>query len=315
MITCTTCQPLLLQHLYGLCDEADELAISQHLGGCPACREALDKARQQQAILAAAAKTPFPDVRFQAIEPGRVKDARRPVALPKRWRPRTRWALAASLLLAIGAGWAGSTWFSYSRAADQARKALASATQQRDKQIDKQVAELQVLQNDMTLIQEQIALVEAKYHEELARVQREFDSQPVHFTVTHPKTLQAGGANQITIDAKRKTDPAKTGEFKMFAMVVDDKSKTEVARKALREGQNDFVLPANLPLKPGTQLNLRVQVAEAGQCRQDGDRRIAAAGHFALRDPFDDGPADVPARRSGPLPLADAGAIWPEAGR
>src|SRR5207249_8788419 len=110
-------------------------------------------------------------------------------------------------------------------------------------------------------IGQQIALVEAQYRDEVARVQREFDTQPVQFTITRPKTLQAGGANQITIEAKRKAAPVKGVDYRMLALLVDDKTKVEVARTTLREGQNNFVLPANLPLKPGTQLSLRVKVA------------------------------------------------------
>jgi len=266
MITCESCQSLLLHHLYDLLDDADRSAIAAHLGDCPTCRAALDKARQQQQILAAAAKTEFPSVSFKPVDVPSVKVAPRPVQKPKGSIPWRRWAVAACILLvAGGAGFTAITWYSYSTAADQARNELAMAQRERDRLVEQQLAEHRALQAEIDKIGQEIVLVEAQYRDELGRVQREFDSQPVQFTVTHPKTLQAGGANQITIEAKRKIGPVKGADYQMLALVVDEKTKAEVARTALREGQNDFVLPADLPLKPGTQLSLRVKVAEAGK--------------------------------------------------
>jgi uncharacterized membrane protein YgcG len=264
MITCKTCEPLLLHHLYGLLDDVESAALVQHLGDCPACQAALEKARQQQKVLAAAAKTEFPNVNFKPVEQSITRAVPRPAPLPQRTIRWQRWAVAATILLLVGgAGWTGLTWYSYSRAADNARVALAKAQKERNELERQYLAESQTNQAEITKIQQELALLETQYRNELSRVQREFDTQPVQFTVTHPKTLQAGGANQITIDAKRKAVPGQ--DFKMVALLVDEKNKAELARLALRDGPNDFVLPVDLPLKPGAQLSLRVKVAEGGK--------------------------------------------------
>src|SRR5262245_60444289 len=66
MHDCNHYQTLLLEHLYGLLDDADNQALVDHLGSCAACQAALDKARHQQSLLASAAKETFPSVRFEA---------------------------------------------------------------------------------------------------------------------------------------------------------------------------------------------------------------------------------------------------------
>src|SRR5262249_36227609 len=66
---CHGCQELMLEHLYDLLEEADQQALHAHLAGCPECQAALEKARAQQALLAAAARMPSIDVRFTPPAP------------------------------------------------------------------------------------------------------------------------------------------------------------------------------------------------------------------------------------------------------
>src|SRR4051812_25838105 len=54
MASCEQCQDLLLDYLYGLVEEESE--IRAHLETCPACQSALEKARQEQQLLAQAAE-------------------------------------------------------------------------------------------------------------------------------------------------------------------------------------------------------------------------------------------------------------------
>ena len=105
MHDCNHYQTLLLEHLYGLLDDADNQALLDHLGSCGACQAALDKARHQQSLLATAAKEAFPSVRFEPpaeeapaeVIPLPQLAERKPTA--RRW---VRWAAAAAVLLAIG---------------------------------------------------------------------------------------------------------------------------------------------------------------------------------------------------------------------
>src|SRR2546430_2473864 len=79
---------------------------------------------------------------------------------------------------------------------------------------------------DVARIEEQIRQIDAQLHDDLLKVKQSYDSRQVQFTVQHPKGLQAGGPNAIRIDAQRKPD-AKAAKFRMFAQVVDEKSKLE----------------------------------------------------------------------------------------
>ncbi len=237
-------------------------ALSPILTGVPTAARRLIRRGNSRMLLAEAAKTPFPSVRF---EPGVGKQT---VKRPARFSA-SRWAVAACLLVAVGgAGYIGLSWHQHSSAMSRAQSDVASAQRQRDQFLQEEQTKFNASQIEINKIQEQLRAVENQYREELNRVKREFDSKPVQFVVSHPKTLQAGGANQISIEAKRRVDVGKDKEIQLVALVVDDKTKAEVARMALLEGRNDFVLPANLPLRPGTQLSLRVLAREAGNSQQ-----------------------------------------------
>ena len=66
MHTCPSCQAQMLEYLYDLLDATERQAMQDHLDACPACRAELARARDQQQLLAAAARMEFPDVRFTA---------------------------------------------------------------------------------------------------------------------------------------------------------------------------------------------------------------------------------------------------------
>ncbi len=97
-MNCETARDHLLDHVYGAIEDADDAAVRQHLDGCPACRAALDDARSQRDVLAAAARTEAPTL---VLRP--------PVS---RGRALRRLALAASVLLAVG-GAAAFAWRSH----------------------------------------------------------------------------------------------------------------------------------------------------------------------------------------------------------
>jgi hypothetical protein len=136
MDRCETCQPQLLDYLYDLLDGDDRRALEGHLAGCAACQAALERARRGKALLAAAAKLAFPDVRFAAPPeaPAAAPAAERDVLpLPPavRARPRARrrllWAAAAAVLLGLGvpALWVGYDYAAASRTRAEHERALA----------------------------------------------------------------------------------------------------------------------------------------------------------------------------------------------
>ena len=109
MHTCETCQTVLLEYLYDLLDESERQPLQDHLAGCAACQAALQRARQQQQLLAAAARIEFPAVVFQppveqtvpeaspvpaapAVLPmPAARAALRPAATGRRWRRAGPW--------------------------------------------------------------------------------------------------------------------------------------------------------------------------------------------------------------------------------
>ena len=66
MMRCHDCQALLLDLAYGLLDGTEAAVVRTHLAECPACTVALQTASRAQGLFARAAKTEFPNVRFEA---------------------------------------------------------------------------------------------------------------------------------------------------------------------------------------------------------------------------------------------------------
>src|SRR5438270_12874699 len=101
MYTCADCQPRLLDDLYGLLEPDESKQLLDHLATCPDCRRARAEAERVQKLLAAAARSEFPDVRFTAPAADVTPAAQIPVR-----RSRSRvfgWvaAVAAALLVTI----------------------------------------------------------------------------------------------------------------------------------------------------------------------------------------------------------------------
>src|SRR4051794_10769916 len=116
MMRCDHCQSLLLDHLYGLLDPAEAVAVEEHLAGCPGCAAARDQAARLQGLIAQAAKSEFPEVRFvpePEPQPAPAAPLAAPAlvpAAPSRPAPRRdrlavwlQWAVAASVLAAVPA--------------------------------------------------------------------------------------------------------------------------------------------------------------------------------------------------------------------
>ncbi len=96
---CHDCQPLLLDHLYGLLEAAETAAVESHLAGCPACTAARSEAARAQGLIGKAAKSSFPHVRFAAP----LEEATVPAPAVKKPAKRSYlgWVVAASVLALI----------------------------------------------------------------------------------------------------------------------------------------------------------------------------------------------------------------------
>ena len=200
-MNCEHAQPLLLQQLFGLLDDAEQQELTTHLDTCPACQAALEQARQQQLVLSLAAKGDFSNVRFEPpTVPLRHPDSEATQALVKPVAPRRRWgrwAVAAAVLLAVGAGVAlgAVPWIQHTQE--------IAATQERLRQ--SRLAQ-QYLQDAQSRDQGQADAELRAIQEEINKLRERWDKQPskdVEVTVTGPEDIQAGTTNSYTIETYR----------------------------------------------------------------------------------------------------------------
>src|SRR5436190_956203 len=68
-MNCQHCQNLLLDHLYGLLDGAESATVDAHLASCPTCAAARAETARVQGLIARAAKSAFPNARFEVPAP------------------------------------------------------------------------------------------------------------------------------------------------------------------------------------------------------------------------------------------------------
>ena len=94
-MNCETARDLLLDHVYGALEETDDAALRTHLADCAACREALEMARGQREVLAAAARTEGPALKLVPPKPAIRIFTRRRAAVA-----------AAVLVTAVASGFA-----------------------------------------------------------------------------------------------------------------------------------------------------------------------------------------------------------------
>ncbi len=142
MRSCEACQGQMLEYLYDLLEAGERQQFEEHLGTCPTCQTALQQAREQQNLLAVAARLEFPQVTFQ---PPTAAPATLPLVAersnrrPQRaWR---RWALAAAVLLAVGLGipasWLIGDYASASRTVEQSESRLAQLSTEMNESAEK----------------------------------------------------------------------------------------------------------------------------------------------------------------------------------
>jgi hypothetical protein len=259
-MTCETCQAQLLHHLYGVLDESDRRIVTAHLATCATCQAALEAARQQQRMLAVAAKGEFPNVRFVPI--AQAAQLATTVELPRKKRSPSwlRWAVAACILVLLGgaATFAGVAWQSYTSEASRAREELARIERDKANLRETMKTEEQRIADQIQAIQNQIKQLETQFQSDLGTVQRDFENQQIELSVTHPKTLQAGGVNKLLVKADRKPGAPPKAAYFLIAQIINDKTKALVSQTPLKEGVNELALPASLPVQEGDQLTLRV---------------------------------------------------------
>ena len=229
-MNCEHCQTLLLDHLYGLLEGAEAAGVDAHLANCPACSAARADTARVQGLFARAAKSAFPNTKFEPPVPAPQKSHTHTPALAPSisvappTNPGTRsgrvlrrvavalpWAVAAAVLLAVpgtvvpvlnifdratvaqrGAELAG-------RDADDARLAFANVEYARESRLSD--AQLKLT----TAEQAQTALLDRWVDEQKAAVQTAA-TRKLTIDIQKPATVQPGAPNDFLLVVRDERD-------------------------------------------------------------------------------------------------------------
>jgi hypothetical protein len=255
MKLCNYVQAQLLEHLYGLVDDAPRRELEEHLTECADCRRALDRARQEQMLLATAAKKEFAGVEFAPpavveMDAGEVERTTIPVS--SGW---FRWGVAAAILLGmIGLGLPAGLY-----SAQQDRVENARARMQRMDAVERDARQRADLANaELAKIEREILEIQNQRGLEVAKVWEEASKKPMRMTVSGPRTPDPGAVNTYQIQVRNRDNVAPI-PAELSVKVTDEKGKVlhEVDR-VKTTGNYQLVLPRDLPLKPNMELALEV---------------------------------------------------------
>jgi alpha-2-macroglobulin-like protein len=246
MLSCESCRGQLLEYLYDLLDAGDRRALDAHLTQCAACQAALVKARNQQRLLGAAAKTNFAGVRFEAPAAAAVLPLAEP--LPRavvRIPAWTRWALAAAVVLAVGglvtAAALLTGGFLKADGIAAHNGVLVADAGQKMKDLQKEQAALP-LKRDQDL-----TALEARVREQQARV-----------IVVSNQAFQPGAPNEYQIQTLDLNDQPRKSVLDVQIVDLLDRRTVFAEKVAAPTGTARVQVPADLPLKPNSKLSLEV---------------------------------------------------------
>jgi hypothetical protein len=246
MERCELYQALLLEYLYDLLEGHERQSLETHLTACAGCRAALETAKHQQQLLAAAAKAEFAGVHFQAPAVGEIAPATIPIPVAvRKARPSfRRWALAAAaVVLAVGLGgsglWVSNDYATAKQGVEEGKFAIASQEKEK-RQIETELREWPQ-QRDVAL----------------RKVVEEVNRQQFWVEVVGPKTIQPGAPNEYVVATTDLNDqPTPT---RVLAFVKDQQGR-EIYKKDLETpaDKHRIELPPTIPVQPNSQLKLEI---------------------------------------------------------
>jgi hypothetical protein len=265
-----TCEPIkaqLLTYLYDLLETDERLAVEAHLAGCPACRAALDRARSQKQILSVAAKAEFPSVQFAAPNETTTRLPEQNTSEPaqRRMRPVLRSAIAASILALVVAGLPAGWWL----ARDVELRKLAHTDRiwalqvERRKLITEHEGALSRAETDADLARRQIETITGQYEQKVANLGTANDDRQLQVAVTGPERIQPGTNNHFQI---RTVNAVQRPVAVDLTARVRDEANTLLfeAKDVASAGDYRLTLPADLPVKPDSNLSLEVVARREG---------------------------------------------------
>ena len=264
---CNDCQPLLLDHLYGLLEPAQAADLDAHLTGCAPCAAARAEEARAAGLFAKAARHSFPHVRF--VPPTDAVPSS--VAVPAaRERVGGRWAVAAAVWAIVPAALIPMSRLSDRAAADRAPADAAYAEAKRAANIATSVAMRQ------RSAETNYAAAKRTTEEALAAwvaAERAADAaakaQPAEVTVTRPESVQPGAPNEFVVALRPRGDAlagrSVTAEVRAGTAVVH----TQALNPSVEE--HKVRLPADVwkAVAPGTELVFSVSTTDAAGVRTD----------------------------------------------
>lgn len=266
MFDCNRSQGSLLAYLFDLLEPDEARQVEAHLAECAECRGKLDEAKGAKSLIAQAAKSSAPEVRFQAPVTNRPR-----VVEPTQPRPRPavpgksgagwKWAVAACVgLMVLGLGAIGGvTWFAHSREVQHAQaRAQDLAAQQREADARAR-RDREKNQEEIRAIQEQINRLVGDWNRERTKTEKVVQQQDAQFRITAPQSVQAGAKNEFAIEMRRQGKGPKKAE----AQIVDEKSKKVLLSKNFDTDKVQLDLPQDVEIKPG--MNLALVIHTEGQ--------------------------------------------------
>ena len=284
MMTCEHLRAQLLGYLYDLLDDAEKQEADAHLAGCEGCQAALTAARRQQRLLAAAAKSAFPDVQFERPKSSPVETVALP-RLKKSFPTRFHFALAATFLIAAGLGLPGA-WFAWSGQTLESRLregqvALTEANTRLNNVVHERLMEVKRLET--AVADKRQAVVELQKEEEgkWRALGRRVADQQLQLSIIGPESLQAGAENDYVV----RTRNLQNEELKaqLSAKVVDQTGKVFFEVKDIPTlGDYRLHLPADMPVTPGSQLALDLVAKKDGQPDRTLRQKISLAAPIYL---------------------------------
>jgi hypothetical protein len=271
MMTCEICRDQLLDHAYGLLDDADAWPAEAHLRGCPECRAARDRA---VGLIASAAKSPHPTVTFTPPAPKSVPAPESLAAGVRTVREAgLRWAVAASLLLSVAAvggpaarDLAVTAWYRPAFDSSFARYTVAN------REAERVAAEIAVIQarltDDLTAARSRHDRAAQDWMKAESLADKARAGRPFTLDVVGPAVAVVGAPNEYTLEVTGAN--AKPVEF--VATVAGPDGKPLYTQSA--EGTAATVtLPASVwaKLPAGTAPTLTVTATDANRTAGDGE--------------------------------------------
>jgi hypothetical protein len=252
MFDCETCRSQMLEYLYDLLEGDERQDWEAHLKDCSACQAALVQAKNQQQLLAKAAKMEFADVRFSAppAEAPAPLISDQPAVLPlqRARRPRSwrRWLAAAVVLVTLCAA-IPAVW--YGRDYQRAEQTIAFAMNR-----------IEQAQRDHLEARQQLAQLPQQKQERIDAIHKAQADAQLQVELQGPSTIRVGAPTDYQIytrnlNLNRELTPANVS--------VEVKDQGQTLAKSLRvapvaRGVYRLTLPPDLPVRPNSHPTLVV---------------------------------------------------------